>query len=143
MLHLDNLPQYDMMSVKPPANIETAVDSRTPGDFRRTTLEAVSSWLAELDSSGIHPRIVPFQLTADQATARFEQWHKDKYLSPGGLSKVAAPLRRAALPFWLFETSVHIYYKGAKPVSLKDAPTARHKLLCLRGHRMLLSIRLA
>lgn len=68
---------------------------------------------AELDAAHIHPRVVSFQVTADQATQLFQEWHKSKYLSPGGLTKAAAPLRQAALPFWLYEARLHIYYKGS------------------------------
>jgi hypothetical protein len=59
------------------------------------------------------PRIIPFQSTPDQAQIVFDRWHKDNLFSPGSLLTGAiAPMRQAFLFFWLFDTTVHVQYKG-------------------------------
>eukprot|EP00884_Botryococcus_braunii_P003386 jgi/Botrbrau1/13048/Bobra.0187s0010.1 len=52
----------------------------------------------------IKPRVVPFQVSLEEAHRVFNQWHSSKWLSPGKLlSKGSGTLIPVLLPFWLFE----------------------------------------
>ena len=69
--------------------------------------------IAGFHSGHVLPQLLPFQLTDDQARAAFNAWHRRRPLSPGGLLAASTrPMRQALLPFWLFEATVHVQYKG-------------------------------
>ena len=71
------------------------------------------TFAAELGRGNATPRIVPFHKDPIQAQADFDRWHKNNLFSPGGLlSGATAPMRQALLPFWLFDTTVQVHYKG-------------------------------
>ena len=109
-----------------------------PTDFRRGTLQ---------------PRVVPFQVSLEDANRRFEQWHAAGWLSPRGLltgvvdvsrtpladdQPPPAPTRRPPspavrallLPFWLFEVGLHVDYRRL-PSSADAPPSEWHA----RGYR--------
>ena len=61
----------------------------------------------------IRPRVVPFQISLEQAQAAFEQWQRSHWLAPSRLLRQGlVSMRAVLLPFWLFEATVHVQYTG-------------------------------
>lgn len=59
------------------------------------------------------PRWVRFELTAQQAVAKFEAWQASHWLAPSSLlTSPDAQLSARLLPFWLFEAKVRVRYTG-------------------------------
>ena len=62
----------------------------------------------------IRPRVVPFQISLEQAQAALEQWQRSHWLAPSRLLRQGlVSMRAVLLPFWLFEATVHVQYTGA------------------------------
>ena len=93
----------------------------------------INTWLRDFRAGMLQPRIVPFQVSAAQAAKIFEAWHDARWLAPAHLLKGAdaaasldegsdaaaaaaaahvPTIRPTLLPFWLFETGVHVEYRG-------------------------------
>ncbi len=74
------------------------------------------------------PRVVPFQISLQEAQEAFEAWHQSHWLAPGRLlRKGLGSMHAALLPFWIFETTVQVEYSGGNPIRLH----CNYKLLIL------------
>lgn len=66
----------------------------------------------------IQPRaMVPFQIDAEQALQRFQQWVKSLKYAPVGLKKSllgVGELKAVYLPFWTFDSRVRTEYSGER-----------------------------
>lgn len=75
--------------------------------------EGSASHLQGFQRGAIKPRVVPFQISLQNAQDKFEQWHADKWLSPRRvLHKAGAEMRPVLLPFWLFEAAIRVEYSA-------------------------------
>lgn len=68
---------------------------------------------AEFYGAHTPPRAIPFQFGEKEAVDAFEAWHNANYLSPGDLlTRTTEPIKQVSLPFWLFEATVDVQYRG-------------------------------
>lgn len=59
------------------------------------------------------PRVVPFQVSLQEAQESFENWQQSHWLAPGRLlRKGLGSMHAALLPFWIFEATVQVEYAG-------------------------------
>jgi hypothetical protein len=76
----------------------------------------------------IPPRVVPFQISLEQAQAAFEAWQRSNWLAPSRLLRRGlVGMRAALLPFWLFEATVRVEYTGEPAAACALLP---HALCC-------------
>ena len=62
------------------------------------------------------PRVVPFQISLQEALNAFEAWQQSHWLAPSKLlRKGLGSMHAALLPFWIFEATVHVEYAGVSP----------------------------
>ena len=74
------------------------------------------------------PRVVPFQISLQEALNAFETWQQSHWLAPSKLlRKGLGSMHAALLPFWIFEATVHVEYAGVM-LSFKQLG------LCLSSH---------
>ena len=61
------------------------------------------------------PRVVPFQISLQEALNAFEAWQQSHWLAPSKLlRKGLGSMHAALLPFWIFEATVHVEYAGVR-----------------------------
>ena len=59
------------------------------------------------------PRVVPFQISLQEALNAFEAWQQSHWLAPSKLlRKGLGSMHAALLPFWIFEAIVRVEYAG-------------------------------
>ena len=72
---------------------------------------------AAFHNGALVPRVVPFQISLQEAQEAFEAWHQSHWLAPGRLLREGlGSMHAALLPFWIFETTVQVEYTGRIPV---------------------------
>ena len=75
----------------------------------------VCFWRAAFHHGSLVPRVVPFQISLQEALNAFEAWQQSHWLAPSKLlRKGLGSMHAALLPFWIFEATVHVEYAGMR-----------------------------
>lgn len=70
-------------------------------------------WLTAFHHGSLVPRVVPSQISLQEAQGAFEARQQSHWLAPSKLlRKGLGSMHAALLPFWIFEATVRVEYAG-------------------------------